>query len=328
MMNGEDEMGDVGMRYLLRDGAAAFVRPVMDGTARGRADVHTHTHYSGFNRVAFIPHPESVTPPEKMVDAAVKKGLDVLCITDHNEIAGAFRAQRYQRGSGVPLDVVMGEEITTRDGELLGLFLQDCIPRGLSAEETIDRIHGQGGLAVAPHPFSYRCPSLGQKIKALKLDGLEVLNAAHRDPYVNRLAQLEKDPSVAPTAGSDAHAPKMLGDAFTEFPGRSAEELYQAIRQKETIPQGEPSPLGHWIVWCVEVAHGVFKQLTTVHQIGPGPNNPLWRIEEMSRRNKLLAVGGCMAFLVTPLPLLCGFAAEGWIRREGRKKWKELAEHG
>jgi len=65
--------------------------------SQGHADLHTHTHYSGFNKAFFIPYPESVTPPERMVDAAVKKGLDVLCITDHDEIEGALRAQRYSR---------------------------------------------------------------------------------------------------------------------------------------------------------------------------------------------------------------------------------------
>ncbi len=63
----------------------------------GHADIHTHTHYFGFNKAFFILYPESITPPERMVDAAVKKGLDVLCITDHDEIEGALRAQRYSR---------------------------------------------------------------------------------------------------------------------------------------------------------------------------------------------------------------------------------------
>ena len=73
------------------------VTPGGDTLSTGRADLHTHTHYSGFGKVAFIPFPESVTPPAKMVDAAVKKRLDVLCITDHNEIEGAWKAQRYVR---------------------------------------------------------------------------------------------------------------------------------------------------------------------------------------------------------------------------------------
>lgn len=142
------------------------MKAVFSGSSisQGHADLHTHTHYSGFNKAFFIPYPESVTPPERMVDAAVKKDLDVLCITDHNEIEGALRAQRYCRKEGLETEVVVGEEVTTADGHVLGLFLQEYVPMGLSAAETIDLIHSQGGLAVAPHPFSYLCPCLGKKI--------------------------------------------------------------------------------------------------------------------------------------------------------------------
>jgi len=142
------------------------MKAVFSGSSisQGHADIHTHTHYSGFNKTFFIPYPESVTPPERMVDAAVKKGLDVLCITDHDEIEGALRAQRYVREKELETEVVVGEEVTTADGPVLGLFLQERIPLELSVAETIDLIHGQGGLAVAPHPFSYLCPCLGKKI--------------------------------------------------------------------------------------------------------------------------------------------------------------------
>jgi DNA polymerase III alpha subunit len=78
--------------------------------SQGHADLHTHTHYSGFNKAFFIPYPESVTPPERMVNVAVKKGLDVLCITDHDEIDGALRAQRYSRKEGLETEVVVSSE--------------------------------------------------------------------------------------------------------------------------------------------------------------------------------------------------------------------------
>ncbi|KAF5433826.1 hypothetical protein C5S35_15630 [Candidatus Methanophagaceae archaeon] len=97
--------------------------------AQGHADLHTHTHYSGFNKAFFIPYPESVTPPERMVDVAVKKGLDVLCITDHDEIEGSLRAQRYVREKELETEVVVGEEVTTAEGHVLGLFLQERIPQ-------------------------------------------------------------------------------------------------------------------------------------------------------------------------------------------------------
>ncbi len=292
----------------------------------GRADLHTHTHYSGFSKVGFIPYPESVTPPETMVDTAMKKGLDVLCITDHNEIKGAWRAERYARENGLEIEVVVGEEVSTADGEVLGLFLQERIPKGLSAAETIEIIHDQDGLAVAPHPFSYRCPSLGARINEFCLDGVEVLNAAHRDIYVNGLAQRNASSSLAHTGGSDAHSPKMLGDAYTEFPGKSAGDLYRAIQQRETNPGGGPAPLRHWILWNVEIAHGVGKRLiASFRGEGDKSDDPLERVYQMRRYNKVIAMGACMAFMATPLPLVCGIVGEGWIRWKGRKKWKEVS---
>ncbi len=291
----------------------------------GRADLHTHTCYSGFNRLFFIPYPESVTLPEVMVDAALKKGMDVLCITDHNEIKGAWKAQEYVKANRLAIEVVTGEEITTADGEILGLFLQERIAPGLTAAETIELIHDQGGLAVAPHPFSYRCPSLGRRVEQLKLDGIEVLNAGHRDAYVNRLAQEEAGSSFAHTGGSDAHSPRMLGDAYTLFPGRTADDLYKAIIRKETEPGGGPAPLCHWILWNIGIAHGVAAKLIlslTADYIPDG--DPLARIYCMRRHNKVIAMCSCMLFMVTPLPIICGILGEGWLRWKGRKKWKEV----
>lgn len=304
------------------------MKAVFSGSSisQGHADLHTHTHYSGFNKTFFIPYPESVTPPERMVDVAVKKGLDVLCITDHDEIEGALKAQRYVREKELETAVVVGEEVTTADGHVLGLFLQERIPPGLSAVETIDLIHGQGGLAVAPHPFSYLCPCLGKKIEELSLDGVEVLNAAHRDPYVNKLAQQEVGGCFAHIGGSDAHTSKMLGDAFTEFPGKSADELYRAILRKETNPGGGPAPLRHWIFWSMDVAHGVFKKLIVPFREGTcSQNDPLDRLYQMRCRNKVIAIVGCIAFMASPLPFVCGMVGEGWIRWQGRRKWQEVS---
>jgi len=157
---------------------------------------------------------------------------------------------------------------------------------------------------------------------------VEVLNAAHRDGYVNRLAQKEAGSSFAHTGGSDAHSAKMLGDAYTEFPGKSAEELYRAIRRKETKPGGGPAPLRHWIFWNMEIAHGVGKRLITSfrkEEHRSSSDDPLGKVDQMRRHNKVIAMGGCMAFMVTPLPLVCGIIGEGWIRWKGRKKWKEVS---
>lgn len=291
----------------------------------GRADLHCHTYLSGINKYLRIPFPESVTPPEKMVDKSIKKKFDVLCITDHNSIEGAYRAQRYAVGKKLDIEVVVGEEITTSDGELLGLFIQEHIEPGLTAEDTIDCIREQGGLAVAPHPYSYHCPSLGEKIRILDLDGIEILNGFHRDPYVNRLADkfFETAP-MAKTGGSDAHSRWMLGTAYTEFMGKTADDLYAAIKRRETTPGGEPVHLRNCVLWSMEIPYAVIKTL-----LKPGskkildPQNPLERVTQMKKRNKAFALFGCMIYLVSPLPYICGVMSEGVSRYKGRKKWYE-----
>lgn len=294
-----------------------------DSTGEGKADLHVHTSYSGFSKVLFIPYPESVSSPKTMVNAAVKKKLDVLCITDHNEIEGAWKAQKYVREKGLDIDIVIGEEISTVDGEILGLFLQKRIPENLSAAETLDFIHEQGGLAIAPHPFSYFCPCLGKKVEELPLDGLEVLNGAHMDPYVNSLAQKLVKPGLAQTGGSDSHSPWMLGDAFTLFPGTTAEELYRSIVRRETKPGGRTTPILHWIEWTMGIAYGVFEEIVSP-DVAHETDNPLAEITKMRRHNKIIALGGCLAFMGTPLPFFCGMVGEGWMRWKGKRKMREV----
>ncbi|CAG0997507.1 hypothetical protein METP2_03024 [Methanosarcinales archaeon] len=152
---------------------------------QGIADIHTHTRCSGFGKYSFLHFPESVTDPVKAVEAARRKKLDVLCITDHNTIQGAIIAKKHAEN----IDVVIGEEISSADGEILALFIQEKIKPMLDAPLTIDLIHDRGGVAVAAHPFSPQCHSLGKKICHLKLDGVEVFNAYHRDAYSNLMAQ-------------------------------------------------------------------------------------------------------------------------------------------
>ncbi len=201
-------------------------------------------------------------------------------------------------------------------------------PESVTPPETMvdTAMNDQDGLAVAPHPFSYRCPSLGTMINELFLDGVEVLNAAHRDIYVNGLAQKSASSSLAHTGGSDAHSPEMLGDAFTEFEGKSADDLYRSIQQGETNPGGGPAPLRHWILWNMEIAHGVGKRLiASFRGVEHTPDDPLERVYQMRRHNKVIALGACMAFMATPLPFVCGIIGEGWIRWKGRKKLKEVS---
>ena len=294
-------------------------------TLKSRADLHCHTCHSGFTNFSVIPFPESVTPPEEMVHAAVKAGISVLGITDHDTIAGSKIARRYVAERKLDIDIVLGEEITTSDGELLGVFLEEHIPKGLPAAETIERIHSQGGLAIAPHPFSYQCPSLGPLIADLKLDGIETLNAGHRDNYVNRIAGLRCNSSMARMGGSDAHTTMTMGNAYTLFDGQGPEDLFKAIKNGTVSPEGKLNTIWDYIGWSVEMAQGVSRKLM-VPRDEWSPDDPLGRMNRMMPHNRAIALIGSALYVSTPLPLLAGALGEGMVRYRGKQMWGRVMD--
>jgi predicted metal-dependent phosphoesterase TrpH len=146
-------------------------------------------------------------------------GIDVVCATDHNTIEGGLRLRELADG----FRVVVGEEISSRDGEIIGLFLERAIPRALSGEETIARIHDQGGLVVVPHPFSinrrYHMRRASLDRLRPQIDALEIFNAREAIFLNNRsAAAYAKAHDILGTAGSDAHRATEIGRAFVEMP--------------------------------------------------------------------------------------------------------------
>ena len=202
----------------------------------GRADLHVHTLWS-----------DGAQRPEEVVAVASER-VDVVAITDHDEIRGALRARDWAREHPeLDVDVVVGEEISTLNGHLLGLFLEERIPPGLSALDTIGEIHAQGGLAVAAHPFhpirgvSRGHVSIARMIRDLPLDAIEAVNNAgvFSAPY-NAWAALRNLELMLPvTGGSDAHDVWYVGSGVTRFEGRDAESLRHALRAGRTRAHGD-----------------------------------------------------------------------------------------
>jgi len=199
--------------------------------SRGRADLHMHTTFS-----------DGWPEPHELVDRARSAGLDVIAVTDHDTIEGALRAAEYS-SSRRGLEVVVGEEVSSRDGHIVGLFLARRIRPGMSAAATVNAIHDQGGLAVAVHPFwrtqrrSRGGPVHGVGLLATELDfdAVEVENATPGFYFFNQLARrLNAGLSSAELGGSDAHILDAVGRAYTEFPGRTGKALRSAIEQAKT----------------------------------------------------------------------------------------------
>ena len=167
-----------------------------------KIDLHVHTMWSG----------DSTTTPEELAVAISHAALDAVAITDHNTIAGAVTLAR---SGELGCAVIVGEEVRTVDGDLIGLFLTDRIPSGLKPGQAASLIREQGGLVYVPHPadgarHSLDAAAIGALADAGLLDVIEVLNAKCATSYDGPTH------GVAAAGSSDAHVPAAVGAAWTE----------------------------------------------------------------------------------------------------------------
>ena len=179
---------------------------------------------------------------DRVLAKALEKGLDAIAITDHDEIEGAFEARRRAHERRLPLAVVPGTEVSSRDGHIGGLFVMKKIPKGLSAAETVDLIHAAGGIAVAHHPYSPRWLNsllrvqlgCGDLIKSVPFDAIECTNAVPGSGVKYNIAAIDamrkQHVSVAVTGGSDAHAALFVGKGKTYYGGNEGVlSLYNSL---------------------------------------------------------------------------------------------------
>jgi predicted metal-dependent phosphoesterase TrpH len=200
----------------------------------GLADLHIHTIYS-YDGTASIP---------AVLRRARQIGLDVIAITDHDEIAGSLKALELAPDYGV--QVIPAIEVTTAEGDLLALNVTEKVQRDLPLVETVLRVHELDGFCIAPHPMA---GGLGMKsltaysiLKALRnpdvaqtLIAIETYNATVIHKISNHYAHiLTERLNIAQTASSDAHVVEAIGLGVTEFAGCTAQDLLRALRKGET----------------------------------------------------------------------------------------------
>jgi dephospho-CoA kinase len=221
-------------RYVLRRSATRPLR--RNGRSdRVRVDMHIHT------RVSF----DSVSRPEAVVGSALARGLDRICITDHNEIEAALDlAARF------PRLVIPGEEVKTREGvDIIGLFLQEWIPRGTPARETCRIIRSQGGLVYVPHPFAGGKGGGGRILAGIEglVDVVEGFNARLHSQELNRRAvDWAGERGLALGAGSDAHTLREVGNGYVEVPPFENDAAsFHAALHEATLHGREASRLVH-----------------------------------------------------------------------------------
>ena len=209
----------------------------------GRADLQTHTA-----------HGDGMADAQTMLDYVEHStDLDVIAVTDHDDVDGALVARDAHARGNYRFDFVPGIEITTRAGHLLALWVDEPIPSLRPLAESIELVHRAGGIAVVPHPFSWLTRSIGRRTldrllengdPATHPDGIEVANTslAGRVTATRALRRNRERYGLAETGGSDAHFLEAVGTAATIFRGRTAAELREAIEARETTGQMGRAP--------------------------------------------------------------------------------------
>jgi len=217
----------------------------------GLADLHIHTIYS-FDGTATVPG---------VLRRARQIGLDVIAITDHDEIIGSLKALELASAFGV--EVIPGMEVTTAEGDLLALNITKKIERNLTLIQTVQKVSDQGGFCIAPHPMSNGIgmkslsaysisKALHKTAVARTLIAIETYNATTLDRTSNHYACVLADwLDITTTASSDAHVVEAIGLGVTEFDGHTAQDLLTALQNGKVRhrKQKEWSPvriLGSW----------------------------------------------------------------------------------
>jgi predicted metal-dependent phosphoesterase TrpH/glycosyltransferase involved in cell wall biosynthesis len=200
-------------------------RPLID------VDVHMHTDHSH----------DCATPVKTVLETADAVGLGAIAITDHNEVSGALEARELAERDGHQVKVIVSEEVKTADqGEVIGLFIEEKVERGMSLEQTIEEIRRQGGLVYVPHPFDrmHSVPDYEHMLDVVdRIDAIEVFNARVAFSAFNEeAARFAAKYRVVAGAGSDSHVPQGLGSVrirMRDFSG--PEEFLESLRDADLI---------------------------------------------------------------------------------------------
>ncbi len=196
-----------------------------------KIDLHVHSMYSV----------DSTIRPEQLSLYAKKRGLDGVAVTDHDRLDSALKMSRESKFLILP-----GMEVTSLDGHIVGLNLKESVPKGLTAEETVDRIHDAGGIAIACHPSAFFKGSLGEHATS-KFDAIEVINSS-AVPFrysVRHSEELASRLGISRVAGSDAHYGPEIGCAYTVVKAElETEDIISAIKKGMCQPFGKGIPLG------------------------------------------------------------------------------------
>lgn len=201
----------------------------------GKADLHIHTAIG-----------DGMAEIQELLDYVEEKtDLDVIAVTDHDNIGGAHAARELWAKGRYSFEVVAGVEVTAVEGHLLALYVEEPPPALRPVVEVLEAVHSQGGLCVIPHPLAWLTRSLGQRTierimrtsgNGVYFDGIELGNGtfAARMSVKKAIRLNQERYHLAEVGGSDAHFLVAVGSAYTLFPGSTAEDLRRAILDKRS----------------------------------------------------------------------------------------------
>ncbi|MEM1586523.1 MAG: CehA/McbA family metallohydrolase [Candidatus Bathyarchaeia archaeon] len=205
-----------------------------------KIDLHVHTCYSGDSSISL----------KDLFAEIRRKSLDGVAITDHDTVEGALEACRilFELEPEQRPIIIPGIEVSTKRGHIIGLNVTKTIPRGLSVEETVERIHEAGGIAIAAHPQTFFKDGIGlnPRVLSLGLDAIEVINSSlfPFKPLVKACEKFAEKHNLPQTAGSDSHVVEAIGLAYTliEDDEKSVDSIIKSIKRGLTTPLGTGMP--------------------------------------------------------------------------------------
>jgi len=192
--------------------------------------IDLHVHEKNYSKDSFL-------SLEEIVDIAKRRGLDAICVTDHDSMGLKEYAAEVTESTGFPIFV--GIEYYSLDGDILAFGIDRYPEERISAQEFIDLVHEQGGVVVSAHPFRHNRRGLEVKLDTLKgVDAIEILNGSTLPDATMMAVKYAKKHGFAITGGSDCHYPDKVGICATYFPGevKTMDDLVKAIKNHECRP--------------------------------------------------------------------------------------------
>jgi len=237
-----------------------------------KVELHCHTKYSH----------DSLLSHRLLYMKCVRKGIKYIAITEHNNLKGAQEFREYCRNRGEKVHVIPGEEIMTSEGEVIGLYLKDEIPRDLSPEDTIDRIKQQGGIVYVPHPYDEKRYKTVLSTDAIarnadSIDCIEAYNGRNISPeYEIKQNEIAERFHARKVIGSDAHTLIEIGRNYLETDiGPDTREAFLSMLDNCAFVKAP----------CIGVAHKLTKYARLIKLIGSGRFDEIHRII-VKRRGK------------------------------------------